>query len=119
MVGSDAVNAYAQSPTPQEPTYVGVDPQNRDWYLKKNGVELDFKLHVLPVKHDLQGHPELGTLWANKIEGHLKELGFKSTTQETCLYWSIYQGQEVICSRQIDDFMFSSEFESTIRVPYA
>ncbi len=93
MVGADAVNTYAQSPLPQEPTYVGVDAQYCDWYLKKYGLELDRKLHVFPVKHTLQGHLESGTLRANKIEGHLKDLGFISTIHETCLYRGVYNGQ--------------------------
>ncbi len=94
VVGADAVNAYAQSPPPKEPTYVRVDAQYKEWYKARFGIELDCKTHVLPVQHALQGHPESGTLWANKIEGHLKELDFVSTTHETCLYHGFYKGQD-------------------------
>ncbi len=91
-IGADAVNAYDQSPLPTVPTFVRVDSQCRNWYLKTCGIELDCKLHALPFQHALQGHPESGTLWANKIKGCLKELEFVSTTHETCLYRGIYKG---------------------------
>ncbi len=83
--------------------------------LKKYEIEVDCKLHGLTVKHALQGHPESGTLWSNEIEGHLKDLGFVSTTHETFLYRGTYKGQEIFCSKQINDFLFSSKHKSTIR----
>ena len=113
-IGADAVNAYAQSPPPEEPTYVRVDQQYADWYKARFGIQLDPKIHVLPVKHALQGHPESGALWAKKIETHLVDLDFKSTTHEPCLYRGIFEGHEIFACRQIDDFMFSGEHESVV-----
>ena len=46
--GGDVINAYAQSPPPEEPTFVWIDNQYADWYLSKYGVAVD-RRKVLPV----------------------------------------------------------------------
>ena len=58
----DATNAYANSPPPEQPTFVRIDDQYADWYEARFGVPIDRSM-VLPVQHALQGHPESGALW--------------------------------------------------------
>ena len=38
-------------------------------------------------------------------EGDAHDLGFRSTTHETCIYRGQWKGQDVIICRQVDDFM--------------
>ena len=37
----DSVNAYAQSPPPDEPPFVRIDDQYADWYFEKFGKHVD------------------------------------------------------------------------------
>ena len=37
----DVENAYAQSPPPEEPTFVCIDDQYADWYLNKYGLQVN------------------------------------------------------------------------------
>jgi hypothetical protein len=71
---------------------------------------------VLPVICALQGHPAAGSSWDEKVEGILKDdLGFTSTTHETCLYLGSYGGQEVLIGHQIDDFLAAGLDEQPLR----
>ena len=114
ILAADATNAFAQSPAPDDQTYVFVDEQYRDWYREKFGKEIP-KGYVLPVLSALQGHPEAGALWADKIEGTLKKLGFRSTTHETCIYRGQWMDQDILICRQVDDFMFATANEATTK----
>jgi hypothetical protein len=66
VLGADAINACAQSPPPKTPSYVRLDAQYLAWYIWKSDIALDPNM-VLPVLHDLQGHPDSGSLWAELI----------------------------------------------------
>jgi hypothetical protein len=57
----DATNAYANSPPPDQPTFVIIDDQYADWHLTRFGFAVSRDV-VLPVQHALQGHPESGAL---------------------------------------------------------
>eukprot|EP00957_Ditylum_brightwellii_P095225 7252884-Ditylum_brightwellii.AAC.1 len=81
LIGADATNAYAQSPSPTDLSSVCIDDQYADWYFNKYCTHLDQK-KVFPVLHALQGHPESGALWECHIFAVLKALGFKTTTHE-------------------------------------
>jgi hypothetical protein len=98
----DATNAYANSPPPDQPTYVHVDHQYADWFLLRYDEEVPLD-HVLPVQHALQGHPESGALWERFINKVLHRHGFKSTTHERSLYHGTYDGWKMLISRQVDD----------------
>ena len=77
----DATNAYANSPPPDQPTYVYIDQPYADWFLARYGFAVERDM-VLPVQHALQGHPESGALWERFINQVLSRHGFKSTTHE-------------------------------------
>ncbi|KAI2489069.1 hypothetical protein MHU86_25535 [Fragilaria crotonensis] len=64
----DATNAYANSPPPDQPTFVYIDQPYADWFLLRNGFNVP-RDHVLPVQHALQGHPESGALWEFHKQG--------------------------------------------------
>ena len=48
---------YANSPHPDQPTFVYIDDQYADWCLARFGVAVSRDM-ILPVQHALQGHPE-------------------------------------------------------------
>ena len=98
----DATNAYANSPPPDQPTFVVIDDQYADWYLARHGVAISRNM-VLPVQHALQGHPESGALWEKLVNSVIARHGFKSTTHERSLYQGIYKGHRMLICRQVDD----------------
>jgi hypothetical protein len=55
-IRDDAVNAFAQSPPPLEPTYVLIDAQMREWRKEQNNILVD-NSDVRQVQCALQGHP--------------------------------------------------------------
>ena len=109
----DVENAYAQSPPPEEPTYVRIDDQYADWYLHKYGIHIDRRM-VLPVLHALQGHPESGALWAKHIAKHLVELGFKPLKHAPCIWLGSMDNQEVLLCKQVDDLQIAAATKTTI-----
>jgi hypothetical protein len=114
-IGADAINAFAQADPPKEPTFVRIDDQMAEWLEEITGKRPGRTL-VLPVLCALQGHPAAGSSWADKVEGLLKdEMGFTSSTHETCLYLGSYGGKEVLIGRQIDDFLAAGLDEQPLR----
>ena len=112
VYGSDASNAFAEAPPPIDPFYVAVDTQFREWWKAQGKPDIP-RGYVLPVKHALQGHPESPRLWATKIHGILKTLGFKATTHEPCLYIGTINGEKCYFLRQVDDFAVAAPSEDT------
>jgi hypothetical protein len=98
----DATNAYANSPPPNQPTFVVIDEQYANWYLRRHGRVVS-KDMVLPVQHALQGHPESGALWEKFVNAVIARHGFKSTTHERSLYHGTYKGHRMLICRQVDD----------------
>jgi hypothetical protein len=78
VYGGDAQDALAHSPPPATPTCIIIDDAYADWYKARYGVDVDRHL-VLPVQHALQGHPESGRLWEERIKQilSLPELAFQ------------------------------------------
>jgi hypothetical protein len=81
VMGADCTNAYANSPSPTQATYVQIDDAYADWYRSCHGKEVDRSL-VLPVLKTLQGHPEAGTLWEMHINKILNDPDIVYTTHE-------------------------------------
>jgi hypothetical protein len=98
----DATNAYANSPPPDQPTFVYIDDQYADWYLARHGVAVSQDM-VLPVQHALQGHPESGALWEKFVNTVIARHGFTATTHERSLYHGTYKGHRMLICRQVDD----------------
>jgi hypothetical protein len=71
----DATNAYANSPPPNQPTFVVIDEQYADWYLRRHGRVVS-KDMVLPVQHALHGHPKSGALWEKFVNAVIARHGF-------------------------------------------
>lgn len=98
----DATKAYANSPPPEQPTFVFINEEYADWYYARTGTTISRDM-VLPVQHALQGHPESGALWERFVNKVLTRHGFKSTTHERSLYRGSYDGHKMLISQQVDD----------------
>jgi Reverse transcriptase (RNA-dependent DNA polymerase)/GAG-pre-integrase domain len=110
----DATNAYANSPPPDQPTYVYIDDQYADWYLARHGVPVS-RDKVLPVQHALQGHPESGALWEKFVNAVIAKHGFKSTIHERSLYQGTFNGHRMLICRQVDDLAIGCADPDAIR----
>jgi Reverse transcriptase (RNA-dependent DNA polymerase) len=110
----DATNAYANSPPPDQPTFVYIDDQYADWYQARHGILLSRDL-VLPVQHALQGHPESGALWERFVNLVIARHGFQSTTHERSLYYGSYKGHRMLICRQVDDLAIGCADTDAVR----
>ncbi|KAI2510494.1 hypothetical protein MHU86_3914 [Fragilaria crotonensis] len=110
----DATNAYANSPPPNQPTFVVIDDQYADWYLARYEVAISRDM-VLPVQHALQGHPESGALWEKFVNSVIARHGFTSTTHERSLYQGVYKGHRMLICRQVDDLAIGCVNPDAIR----
>jgi Reverse transcriptase (RNA-dependent DNA polymerase). len=81
----DAINAFGQAGELFQLVYLDIDQKYRDWYLARKGKSIP-KGWVLPVRGSIQGHPDSGEVWQNKINEVINSYGFTSTTHEPCLY---------------------------------
>jgi hypothetical protein len=102
--GADCTNtnAYANSPSPTQPTFVWIDDAYADWYRARHGKDVDRSL-VLPVLKALQGHPEAGALWEKHINKILDDLDIVYTIHERSIYQGKIDGKVVLLGRQVDD----------------
>ncbi|KAI2491255.1 hypothetical protein MHU86_23307 [Fragilaria crotonensis] len=110
----DATNAYANSPPPEQPTFVFIDDQYADWYLARHGIPVSRDM-VLPVQHALQGHPESGALWEKFVNSVIARHGFTSTVHERSLYQGTFNGQRMLICRQVDDLAIGCSDPEAIR----
>ncbi len=111
--GADASNAFAEANAPDIPLFVRVDNQYREWYKLRFNKDIPNN-YVLLVQKALQGHPESSRLWALHMDKILKtKFNLKPTTHEGCLYQGVYQNEEILFLRQVDDFAVASKHEST------
>jgi hypothetical protein len=71
---------------------------------------------VRPVLCVLQGHPESGSIWADKVESYLKnDLKFTSPVHEPCLYVGTFGGQVTLIGRYADDFKAAGIHKDKLR----
>ncbi len=110
----DATNAYANSPPPNQPTFVVIDDQYADWYLARYKVAISRDM-VLPVQHALQGHQESGALWNKFVNSVIARHGFHSTTHERSLYQGVYKGHRMLICRQVNDLAIGCVDSDAIR----
>jgi Reverse transcriptase (RNA-dependent DNA polymerase)/GAG-pre-integrase domain len=110
----DATNAYANSPPPEQPTFVYIDDQYADWYFARFGVRVSRDM-VLPVQHALQGHPESGALWEKFVNSVIFRHGFTATVHERSLYQGVYKGHRMLICRQVDDLAIGCADPAAVR----
>ena len=76
---------------------------------------------MLPVLRCLQGHPESGKIYEPHINQILssKELNFKATVHDRCIYQTTYKGHTILLLRQADDFAIAVDDESIAKEIYS
>jgi hypothetical protein len=52
----------------------------------------------------MQGHPESPCLWEKHADKILQEIGLTPTVHKPCLYSGVFNGNQVLFMRQVDDF---------------
>lgn len=105
VMGADAGNAFAEAPPPQQPLYMEIDDQYREWWTQHKKRPPIPPGYVLPVLHAIQGHPESPRLWDQYISNILiQKENFRNTTHEKCIYSTKIRGKKVLFLRQVDDF---------------
>jgi hypothetical protein len=102
VMGADYTNAYANSLSPTQPTYVWNDGTYTDWYRSRHGKEVDRSL-VLPAFDALKGHPEAGGLWEKHINKILDDFHIVYTTHERSIYQGTIDGKVVLLCCQVDN----------------
>jgi hypothetical protein len=110
----DATNAFANSPPPDQPTFVIINDQYTDWHLTRHGVAV-LRDMVLLVQHTLQGHPESGALWEKFVNTVIARHGFTSTMHERSLYQGTFNSHRMLICRQVDDLAIGCANADAIR----
>ena len=111
IYGADVSNVFTKAPPPKAPMYVRIDEQYRKWWKKQGNAEVPRNV-VLPVIRALQGHLESSRLWAILINSILvKDIKLTPTKHEPCLYHGVYKGNDILFSRQVDDFAIACNNE--------
>jgi hypothetical protein len=115
-IGADTVKTFAQSLPPSEPTCVLIDARMWEWLKEQKYIIVDDG-DVCPVQCDLQGNPEVGSIWTDKVEAYYlkNDLNFSSPVHEPCIYIGSYGGQVTLMGRQVDDFKSFSLQEDKLR----
>ena len=104
MYSGNASDAYAHVPAPEMMTNLTIDDAYFEWYKEKTGKALNHQF-MLPVLHSLQGHPESRKMWIKLIDRILiKDLEFKTTTKNRCIYIKKIEGRTILLLQQVNDF---------------
>ena len=104
MYSGDAYNTYARDPYSKMMTHLTIDDAYFEWHKEKTGKSLNHRF-ILPILHSSQGHPKYGKMWMKLIDQILiKELGFKTTTKDYCVYIKKIEGCIIFLLRQVDNF---------------
>jgi hypothetical protein len=103
IFGADVSNAFSEAPPPKQGFYIQPDRAFKDWWVAKGRGEIPDGM-VIPVMRAMQGHPESPRLWEKWCDKMVKELQFKPTTHEPCLYSGYIRGHKCYFKRQVDDF---------------
>jgi hypothetical protein len=114
VMGADCTNAYTNSPSPSQATYVQIDDAYTNWYRSRHTKEVDRSL-VLPVLKALQGHPEAGALWEKYINKILDDIDIVYTTHEQTMYRGNIDGKVVFLRRQVDDLTVACSDPSVVQ----
>jgi hypothetical protein len=107
LFGGDAQGAFAHSPAPTVPTFVGIDNAYAEWYKATFGHDINCK-HVLPVQHALKGHPEAARLWEEHISAILHNIGFRAITNKCNIYTATINNVKILLLRQVDNFALAT-----------
>jgi hypothetical protein len=110
VYGADVTNAFAKAPPPIHPLYMQIDDAFREWWTEHlHRAPIPSNCTVVQVNNAIQGHPESPRLWEKHIDRILKQIGFKPTTHEPCLYKGVVHGQVAFFLRQVDDFAIATK----------
>jgi len=112
--GADCSNAFAEAPPPAHPLYLHIDEAFRDWWTNHLKCPPIPDNHtVVRVHHAIQGHPESPRLWEKLVDKILRDIGFKPTVHEPCLYSGIIEGRYTLFLHQVDDFAIAAQHKET------
>ena len=114
VFGSDAVNAFAEAPTPKSPLYLKTDTPYYNWYKNKTNVDLPLSTYVR-VYQAIQAHPESPRLWKQHIDSILHKIGFTSTTHEQCIYTLYTSTKTIYMLQQVDNFVIACDSQFTVK----
>ena len=115
IYGGDAMDAYAHAPSPSN-TFLTVDNVYMEWFKKKFPGRSIGKKYVLPVNHALQGHPESSKMWMHFIDNILiKEMGFKTTTHDRCIYRKVIDYEVLYILQQINNCIAQTKLKETAK----
>ena len=120
VYGGDIKDDFVHSPSPDIPTYMRIDNVYSEWWSQCYDKEIN-RSHVLPVLCCLQGHPESGKIYEHHINQMLssKELNFKATIHDCCIYQTNYKGQQILLLRQCDNLAIAAtNNESIVKETY-
>jgi hypothetical protein len=98
-MGVDCTNAYANFPSPTQPTHVRIVDAYVDWYRSRHGKEVA----LFVTTQGLTGRPEAGTLWEKHINKILDDLEIVHTTHERSIYRGTIDEKVVLLYRQVND----------------
>ena len=99
MYGDDLYDVYARAPTPEMMTHLTIDDAYFEWYKEKT--ESPFCTPCPPfITRAFRIWKDADEIdWSNP-----KELRFKTTTKDRCIYLKKIKGRSILLLRQLDNF---------------
>ena len=75
VFGADVSNAFAEATAPEQVYYMRVDTQYREWWASKGHPPIPVG-YVIPIRKNLQGHPEAPRQWSRHIDTIFQKYNF-------------------------------------------
>jgi len=114
VMATDAVNAYAQSGPLERTTYLVVDDAIREWYYERYKVLLP-PGSLIELKSSIQGHPDAGGNWQEKVNLVLSSMNWLSMKHKPCLYRrDMGDAPDQLMCQQVDDMLLTVKTEDLV-----
>jgi len=111
-MATDAINAYAQSGPLERKTYLVIDDAIREWYCERYKFLLPPGSLILELKSSIQGHPDAGGNWQEKVNLVLSPMNWISMKHKPCLYRrDTGDAPDQLMCRQVDDMLLAVKTE--------
>ena len=92
--------------------FLNADLEEIEYIWPPDGVVLDVSSDVFQLKKALNGLKQAPRAWYEKIDTKLKQMGFMSMVNESCLYYRVCRGSLFFIAFYVNDLIMCGLLES-------
>ena len=95
-----------------ETAFLNADLEEIEYIWPPDGVVIDVGFDVFQLKKALYGLKQAPRAWYKNIDTKLKQMGFMSMVNESCLYYRVFRGSLNVIALYVDDLIICGLMEA-------